>query len=207
MSQLPFLHGTAAGSQTLDTDDYQYVTITVSGLAAQTATPTITSVVSNSTGGTLPATTNFGYRITIHTPAGETTLSAEVTTVTGLVSTNSNTINFAAPAAGTEVYIYGRTAGGPWGFLGSSTTTSFVDDGSVTPGSTVPAANTTAESVTVRIAVPDGQTPPTALDVNGNAAAFTSDGSQVFFGGPAYLITKTGTINAGIFVDFGGRVQ
>lgn len=211
MSQIPFIAAqTATSTGILDTSGYQFVTITAPNLAAQTAAPTISSTSTATTGGVLIHSTTYGYKITILTPAGETTPSAESTRATGAgTDTNTVTINFAAPAAGTSVNIYGRTSGGPWGLIGNTTGTSFVDDGSVTPGAAPPGGNTTTESVTVKINMPDGQTNPTARDVNGNAASYASPGgSQVFFGGPSYVITKTGTIaTAGVYVDFGGRVE
>lgn len=212
MAQRAYLTGTAAGSDLIVSQNYQFVTITCPNLAAQTAAPTISSTSTATTGGTLAGSTTFGYKITRSTPAGETTPSAESTRATGAgTNTNTITINFTGAAAGTSTKIYGRTSGGPWGLIGTvaAGVTSFIDDGSVSPGAAPPGANTTTESVTVKIQVPDGQTAPTALDVNGNAASFASPGaSQTFFGGPGYLITKTGTIAAtGVYVDFGGRVQ
>lgn len=212
MAQIPFIKAQqAAASDTLVTQNYQIVTITAPNLAAQTAAPTISSTSTDTTGGVLVHSTTYGYKITRVTPAGETTPSAESTQATGAgTDTNTVTVNFAAFADGTT-NIYGRTSGGPWGLIGTvaANVTTFVDTGSVTPGAAPPGANTTAESVTVKLWVPDGQTPPTALDVNGNAATFATPGaSRVFFGGPAYVIAKSGTIAVtGVYVDFGGRVQ
>lgn len=212
MSDLPFLSGAGPSSGILPTQNYQFVTITCPGLAAQTSAPTISSTGTATTGGTLAGSTTFGYKIVTRTPAGSTTPSAQSTQATGAgTNTNTVTINFSAAGTGKFTDIYGRTSGGPWGLIGSvnGAATSFVDDGSVTPGAAPPAANTTAESVTVQIQVPDGQTAPTARDVNGNAASFSNpSGSQTFFGGPNYLITTTGTVSgAGVYVDFGGRVS
>lgn len=211
MAQTAFLSGAGPSSGILPTQNYQFVTITCPGLAAQTAAPTISSTSSATTGGTLAALTTYGYKITRSTPAGETTPSAESTQITGITATNTVTINFTGAAAGTSTKIYGRTSGGPWGLIGTvaAGVTSFVDDGSVTPGAAPPSSNTTAESVTVKIQVPDGQTPPVARDVNGNAASFSNpSGTQTFFGGPCYLIATTGTVSgAGVYVDFGGRVE
>jgi len=211
MSQIPFLTGTAAATGILDTQNYQFVTITCPNLSAQTAAPSISSTSTDDTGGVLAALTTYGYKITRVTPAGETTPSAEATQLTGVTATNTVTINFTAAATGTTTNIYGRTSGGPWGLIGTVAAgiTSFVDDGSVTPGAAPPGANTTAESVTVKLNVPDGQTAPSVLDVNGNAATFANpSATHVLFGGPSYVITTTGTISgAGVYVDFGGRVQ
>jgi len=211
MAQLTFLSGAGPASGILDTQNYQFVTITTPNLAAQTSAPTISSTSTATTGGNLTALTTYGYKITRATPAGETTPSAESTQLTGITATNTVTINFTAAATGTTTNIYGRTSGGPWGLIGTVAAgiTSFVDDGSVTPGAAPPGANTTAESVTVKLNVPDGQTAPSVLDVNGNAATFANpSATHVLFGGPSYVITTTGTISgAGVYVDFGGRVQ
>jgi hypothetical protein len=211
MSQIEFLSGAGPASGILVTQNYQNVTITCPGLAAQTAAPTISSTATATSGGILIDLTTYGYKITRVTPAGQTTPSAESVQITGVgTNTNTVTINFAAAAAGTSTNIFGRTSGGPWGLIGNvaAGVTSFVDTGTVTPGAAPPAANTTAESVTVKLQVPDGQTAPAVLDVNGNAATFASpSATHVLFGGPGYLITTTGTISgAGVYVDFGGRV-
>jgi hypothetical protein len=211
MSQIEFLSGAGPASGILVTQNYQYVTITAPGLASQTAAPTISSTSTATTGGVLIHSTTYGYKITRRTPAGSTTPSAESTRATGAgTDTNTVTINFSAAATGTFTDIYGRTSGGPWGLIGSvaAGVTSFIDDGSVTPGAAPPSSNTTTESVTVKLLVPDGQTAPAVLDVNGNAATFAApSATHVLFGGPGYLITTTGAISgAGVYVDFGGRV-
>jgi len=212
MTQTTLLSGVGPSSRILDTQNYQFVTITTPGLAAQTAAPTISSTATATTGGTLLHSTTYGYKITRRTPAGSTTPSAESTQATGAgTDTNTVTINFTGAATSTFTDIYGRTSGGPWGLIGTvaAGVTSFIDDGSVTPGAAPPAANTTTESVTVKLNVPDSQTAPAVLDVNGNAATFASpSATHVLFGGPSYIVTTTGTISgAGVYVDFGGRVQ
>lgn len=211
MAQEKILGGTAS-NVLLPTSNYQFVTITAPNLAAQTAAPTISSSSTANTGGTLAQSTTFGYKLTIATPAGETTPSAEKTQATAAgTATNTVTLNFAAIPAGCTGKIYGRTSGGPWGLIGTAAAaaTSFVDTGAATPGAAPPAGNTTTESVTVTVYMPDGQTAVTALDVNGNAASFVSPGkTQTFFGGPVYSVTTTGTISgAGVYADFGGRVS
>ncbi len=212
MTQLTFLSGAGPASGILDTQNYQFVTITTPNLAAQTSAPTISSTSTATTGGTLVHSTTYGYKIVTRTPAGSTTPSAESTQATGAgTDTNTVTVNFSAAGTGKFTDIYGRTSGGPWGLIGSvgGAITTFVDDGSVTPGAAPPASNTTAESVTVKLNVPDGQTAPAVLDVNGNAATFANpSATHVLFGGPSYLIATTGTVSgAGVYVDFGGRVQ
>lgn len=212
MAQTAFLSGAGPASGILPTQNYQFVTITCPGLAAQTSAPTISSTSTSTVGGSLTHSVTYGYKIVTRTPAGSTTPSAESTRATGAgTDTNTITINFTAAGTGKFTDIYGRTSGGPWGLIGTvnGAATSFVDDGSVTPGAAPPSSNTTTESVTVKIQVPDGQTPPVARDVNGNAASFSNpSGTQTFFGGPCYLIATTGTVSgAGVYVDFGGRVE
>jgi hypothetical protein len=212
VQQIPAIASqTAAGSFLLDTSNYQFVTITCPALAAATSAPTISSTSTATTGGTLLHSTTYGYKITTVTPAGETTPSAESTRATGAgTDTNTVTVNFTAAGTGKQTRVYGRTSGGPWGLLATlgPAVTSFVDDGSVTPGAAPPAGNTTAESATVKLYVPDGQTAPLARDVNGNTMSVTTTAlSQTFFGGPTYQIDKSGTVTAtGIYADFGGRV-
>src|SRR5690242_2291672 len=106
MSQIPFLSGTAAATDTLVTSSYQFVTITAPNLAAQTAATTISSTSTATTGGTLIHSTTYGYKITRVTPAGETTPSAESTRATGAgTDTNTVTVNFSAAPAGTSTNV------------------------------------------------------------------------------------------------------
>jgi hypothetical protein len=209
VSQIPFLAAqTTTANGILVTGNYQFVTVTAPNLSGETSAPTISSTATATTGGTLTHSTTYGYKTTILTPAGETTPSAESTQATGAgTDTNTVTINFAGAAAGTSTNVYGRASGGPWGLIGNAAAgvTSFVDDGSVTPGAAPPSSNTTAESMSIKINMPDGQTAPVARDVNGNTT--NAAATCVLFGGVNYVITKTGTITAtGVYVDFGARV-
>lgn len=99
------------------------------------ATPTSTT---NTTGGSLAATTTYGYKITAIVNYAETQASAQRTQLTGATATNTVTIDWAAsPVPGASAYrIYGRTQGGPWGLLAevAGSATSYTDTGAATPG-------------------------------------------------------------------------
>jgi hypothetical protein len=107
-----------------------------------------TPVISNlqgATGGTLPIAT-YAYRVSATDAGGETLASAEVT-LTTVIASRQITVTWSAVPGATGYRVYGRTSGSEL-FIGSTTTaTSFVDTGSVTPAGALPASNTTAPSV------------------------------------------------------------
>jgi hypothetical protein len=65
-----------------------------------------------------------------------------------------------------------------------------------------------AETCSVSVLVPDGQTAVAARDVNGTATGLTaSNPVRTFFGGPTYQLVLSSTAgNCGLYADFGGRV-
>lgn len=126
---------------------------------APLSTPTITSVTTATTGGSLPAATTHSYRVSAINATGETLASAAVTVTTGAGSTNANTVNWSAVDFATGYKVYGRTGGAELLIAEVGAVTSYVDDGSITPSGALPAANTTngtGEATSSTITVPAG---------------------------------------------------
>jgi hypothetical protein len=119
--------------------------VLVSGLAG--LAPTAPTPSTATTGGSLAATTTYGYKLTAIVNGAETRPSTEVTQLTGGTATNTVTLTWTgSPVAGATAYrIYGRTSGGPWGFIAEVTgaTTAYTDLGSITPSATILAPTTT----------------------------------------------------------------
>ncbi len=105
------------------------------------ATPTISSVTTATTGGTLAAGT-FGYRVAANGTTGTTLPSAEVTVVT-TGSTSANTINWGAVSGAASYNVYGRTSGGELLLASGVAGTSYVDTGASVPAGALPTTNTT----------------------------------------------------------------
>ena len=100
------------------------------------AEPGSPAVSTATTGGSLAASTAYEYVLTAVYPDGESGPTSAVSVTTGSsTSTNSNTISWTVPSGATSVNVYGRVSGS-LGLLAnvSSSTTSFTDTGSVTPG-------------------------------------------------------------------------
>lgn len=104
---------------------------------AAPATPTAAQAT---TGGSMSDGAK-GYKITYYNSRGETAASAERTiSVNGGGSTQKVTLTIAAkPGWADGTNVYGRASGGPWGLIGNTATTSFIDDGTVTASVTVTA--------------------------------------------------------------------
>jgi hypothetical protein len=108
-------------------------------------TPTISSVTAATTGGTVPSGSH-GYRVTAVTAKGESLPSPEVT-VTNTGSTNVNTVTWDPVTAASGGYnVYGRTAGGELKIAHvASGTTTYADDGSLTPAGALPHTDQAAD--------------------------------------------------------------
>jgi hypothetical protein len=108
-------------------------------------TPAAPTVTTSTTGGTLGAGVATSYRIVATDGSGKTLASTAGTVTTdGASLTNSNTISWTSIANATGYEVYGRT-GGSEALMTTlaSGTTSWVDDGSVTPSGALPSSNTT----------------------------------------------------------------
>jgi hypothetical protein len=113
----------------------------------QLSIPTISTVTP-----TLGAATTWGYKVTaINASGGETPANSQTTTAAGaatLDATHFNTISWGAVSGATAYKIYRTTAGtspNTTGLIGTSTTTSFVDNGIFANGATAPVINTTGQ--------------------------------------------------------------
>lgn len=77
--------------------------------------PTITSVTTSTSGGSLAATTQWWYRITATSASGGSQPSNEVTVTTGAGATNSNTLRWRKVAGATGYKVYAAsTAANQW---------------------------------------------------------------------------------------------
>jgi hypothetical protein len=82
----------------------------------------------------------------------------------------------------------------------------FTLDTAAYPVVTISAALTNADTVTVSVYLPDGNTAVVAADVTGAVAGLTAAvPSRVYVGGPTYVLTSTTTADTGIYADFGSR--
>lgn len=113
------------------------------------AVPTQTAPATSTSGGSLPATTAYYYKVTAITAAGETTASNEETITTGAGSTNSNTINWNSVPNATGYKIYeGSSSGGESTLLktisSGSTVTYTHAGGESTSAASPPSVNTAA---------------------------------------------------------------
>lgn len=118
--------------------------VVINGIAG--AAPTAPTPTTSTSGGTLAATTTFGYKLTAIVGGVETQSSTQVTQLTGAGATNTVTLTWTGtPVTGATAYrVYGRTQGGPWGLLTevTSATTVYVDTGAATPGVAAPSTTT-----------------------------------------------------------------
>lgn len=120
----------------------------------QLAAPVQAAATSSTSGGTLPATSQYRYVLTATNAFGETLQSNEQTITTGAGSTNSNTVNWAVVPGATGYKVYRTAAGGGTGtelFLATvagGATITYVDTGANTPSGALPTSNTATASGT-----------------------------------------------------------
>lgn len=112
-------------------------------LFAQEAAPATPASSTSASGGTLAAAT-YSYRVSKVVNGIETQASAAKTQVT-TGSTSTVTVDFSAgyDTRATSYKVYGRVGGSELLMATvANPTTSFIDDGTVTPAGALPAANT-----------------------------------------------------------------
>jgi hypothetical protein len=119
----------------------------VGNAAAQLATPTNAAFATATSGGHLNDTTTYWYRVAAINAQGGTSLaSTQTSETTGNSGSNINTVtvNWGAVTGATGYVIYGRTTGAELkiGTVSGNSTTTFVDDGSVTPAGALPTSAT-----------------------------------------------------------------
>lgn len=103
--------------------------------------PRITST--SATSGTLSAGTYY-YRVSAVNATGETLASGEASQAVG--ASGAVTINWAAITGATSYNIYGRTQGGELK-IASTASTSYTDNGSITPSGALPTSDTSGAHV------------------------------------------------------------
>lgn len=168
--------------------------------------PTQLAPSTSTTGGTLPATTPYYFKIVATNASGSTLPSAEETITTGSGSTNSIDLSWNAipGATGYEVW-FGTAAGAETEYFavngGATTTYSFTSTSGATTG-TIPASDTTAVSSFSAAAaeIQGAFTSPTfSVAYDALHSAFMLTTTQT---GTAATITYcTGTLAAGIGLD------
>ena len=136
--------GTQASTLQTATGDANTFQTTESGTTgALLPVPTGVTVTPAATGGFLSAGTRY-YHVTALNQFGETTGTSDIAGVT-TGTTSKNTIAWTAVAGATSYAVYVSTATGSLGNLVKTTTsTSVVDDGTVTPSTAEPSVNTTS---------------------------------------------------------------
>lgn len=142
----------------------------LSSVAAPLGTPTGLTVTTQTTLGSLPTATIFGYRATQYNAFGESLAQADVSVTTGAGATNCNVISgvvLGATALGAR--IYGRTVGGEL-LLGS-----YVNIGTQATSAVSGTGAVTSLSVTALTkAIPSGYTFQIAGDTNTTKIVFTT---------------------------------
>ncbi len=162
--------------------------------------PTISTLSTATTGGTIPASTAVYAKVTALNASGETIGSAEETiTVGSSTSTNTVTVPWTAVAGATKYNIYASTTTGTETYqhqvLGGSSN-SYTLTSIATGGASVPATNTTGKNLSTVIS---GQTDSSlSLDIplNGvNGTTWTTLGALVNYlnGQAGYTATLLGS--------------
>jgi hypothetical protein len=115
-------------------------TSTQTGYIPPPSAPTLSTAT---TGGSLAASTTYTYEITALSGSNETTPSTSTSITTGsTTATNTVTATWTAVPGATGYNIYGRVAGS-LGLIGTTTSLTFTDTGSASPGVAPPATNDT----------------------------------------------------------------
>lgn len=120
-------------------------------LAANLSTPTADTFVLADSGGTLPDSTTYYYRVSAINAQGETLAFAEVSQATGTGGAgNAHTITVKwLEVTGASGYrVYGRATGAQelLSEVSGGSTLLYLDDGSATPDGALPVANTAVGS-------------------------------------------------------------
>ena len=131
------------------------ITAATAGLSlASLAAPANLAAVGGAGSGSLTAGAK-GYKVTAVKGRGETIASTE--DVVTLVAETSVDLSWDAVVGAESYKVYGRTSGGPWGFIASvaAPVVTYVDLGVIVPSVTVlaPTTNTTASATPIDLAV------------------------------------------------------
>lgn len=138
------------------------VTVSYVVPATALATPSAPTAAQAATGGTLAAAT-YAYKVVAKNANGRSAASAATANVVvASGTTNKVTLTITAVPGATSYDVYGRT-GGTFGYLGTTSTTSFVDTGSATPGAVPPAASSVSR----------GSSPVTQMVIEGSTGGTT----------------------------------
>lgn len=121
------------------------------------APPVQSAATTSTAGGTgLAASTAYYYVITALNAAGESLRSNEVTVTTGLGTTNSNTLAWAASAGAASYTVYrGTAAGAENAFYALGNVLTYVDTGAASTAGSTPTVSETAYTKATSVATVD----------------------------------------------------
>jgi hypothetical protein len=168
--------------------------------------PVLSSLVGSTTGGMLPAATQYFYVVTAVNGNGETLKSNELSTTTGTGATNSVTVNWAAVTGAIGYKVYrGTTAGTEnvhYSPVGTSTT--FIDTGAASTAGAPPVNESTNPNLILGIPRPEVAptvvpTDTTTAPTESRAYVYTwvsADGEE---GQPSPPTIALGSASAGIW--------
>src|SRR5579862_3324402 len=117
--------------------------VTTTGPAGGLSTPGAATATPSTSGGVLPAATNYQYKITALNGVGETVAGTASSAATTTGTTSSISLSWTPVSGATAYKIYGRTTGSYLliGYVGTGITT-FIDTGLVTPTVAPPVSGT-----------------------------------------------------------------
>lgn len=113
---------------------------------SQLATPVNAAFTQTDTGGVLPPSTTYSYRVSATDAGGESLASTATTGATSATAGNTHAmvVNWGAVSGATGYRIYGRTGGSELFIAAVGSVTTYTDTGSITPTGAAPTANTSA---------------------------------------------------------------
>lgn len=133
------------------------------------ATPVNAAFSQTDTGGVLPPSTTYFYRVSALDGGGETLASSSTSGATSATAGNTHAmvVNWTAVPGATGYKVYGRSSGTELLIATVGNVTTYTDTGSITPAGTLPAANTTGkhEATSTVVTLASGATGTIALAV------------------------------------------
>jgi hypothetical protein len=119
------------------------------GLYAGLVAPTNAAFSQTDTGGSLPPSTTYHYRVTATNAQGESLASVSTSGSTSATagSTHAMVVNWTAVAGATGYRVYGRSSGSEQLIAAVGDATTYTDTGAIAPSGAVPSKNTTASGL------------------------------------------------------------
>lgn len=127
----------------------------LNGIGGNVVAPVMGAPTTSTTGGSLPASTTFYYKVTALNAMGESMPSTEVSIMTGAGATNSNTVPWTKSAGASGYKIYRGTAPNAELYLATvGDVATYVDDTATIPAGAMPSTNTAPKIYTIVFPVP-----------------------------------------------------